>query len=79
MSPEVTVARIGPDLCVLPVTKELRSKRGMEAQKAQRGLVCVPHPSWCHAGQYRGNLPGITAAVEKLNTNTRNVNVLLVV
>lgn len=42
MSPEVTVARIGPDLCVLPVTKELRSKRGMEAPEGSEGFgVCA--------------------------------------
>lgn len=41
ISPEVAVASIGPDLCVFPVTEELRSRIGMEALRRLSGVLCV--------------------------------------
>lgn len=38
LSPEVTAASIGPDLCVFPVTEELRSKTGMEPSEGSEGF-----------------------------------------
>lgn len=38
ISPEVTAASIGPDLCVFPVTEELRSKTGMEPSEGSEGF-----------------------------------------
>lgn len=40
ISPEVTVASIGPDLSVFPVIKEKRSKAGVEAPAGSEGF-CV--------------------------------------
>lgn len=79
ISPEVTVASIGPDLCVFPVTKELRRKTGMEAPGGSEGFCVCASPLLMPCRAVQGEPAGMTADVEKPNTNARNVSVLLAI